>query len=105
MRCLWMTSCLLLCLAGGFGRAASACPAVALGGCGQSVAAAATVVNVPTVIATSAVAVPSVVMTYAVPTIVATPTIVQQQVIVRQRPIRVRSRTVIRTRGFGLGIF
>jgi hypothetical protein len=104
MRCSWIALCVLLLLACGMGHAAWACPAVALGGCAQT-AAVSTVVTAPTIVAAPVVAVPTVVTTFAVPTIVAMPTVVQQQVIVRQRPVRVRSRTVIRTRGVGLGIF
>jgi hypothetical protein len=91
----------VICVAG---RAASACPAVAVGGCAASTVGVGVSTGVSAVIAAPLVTVPAAVTTFAVPTVITSPVVVQQTV-VRQRPVRARSRTVIRSRSGGLGIF
>lgn len=104
MRGLIGVSCIALAVACGANRSTWACPAVAVGGCASTAVGAVGLAATPVYVTAPVVVVPSVVTTFAVPTFVAAPVFVQQT-IVRQRPIRVRSRTVIRSRSSGLGIF
>jgi hypothetical protein len=84
---------------------ASACPPVALGGCAATSVGVGVTSGFSGVVTNQVFVAPSVVTTFALPTVVSTPVVVQQTV-VRQRPVRVRSRSVIRSRsGVGLGIF